>query len=225
MSTALPTRSPGRTPTSSTKGVRSGRLAVYLQPPELSVAEFAAARLDGEVFAFEDGYCSVDEPDTVRLRAAVLTRLSGLDGATIAETSAAWLHGAALVAPRVHTGFVTPDRRSRRVARVQLRQVSLRPGDSERCGPLRVTTPTRTVADLARRTGADAEPALATIRNYFLLGLTSPEEVVAWVRSVPRVLGGSRILRVVSGATEVMLPGLEPSAGELASWSLPLSRR
>ncbi|WP_426738063.1 hypothetical protein [Plantibacter sp. 2H11-2] len=66
---------------------------------------------------------------------------------------------------------------------------------------------------------------MTTIRNYFLLGLTSPEEVVAWVRSVPRVLGGTRIVRVVSSATEVMLPGLEPTRSELASWSLPLSRR
>lgn len=225
MSTALQTSFPIEPGCAADPSASTSRLPAYLQPPELSVAELAAARLDGELFAFEDGYCSVDEPDTVRLRAAVLEQLPGLAGAVIAETSAAWLHGAALIAPRVHTGFVSMERRSARSPRLRLRQVSLRADDSERCGALRVTTPTRTVADLARRTGADAEEAMTTIRNYFLLGVTTPEEVVAWVRSVPRVLGGTRIVRVVSSATEVMLPGLEPTRSELASWSLPLSRR
>lgn len=224
MSSALQTSLP-LDPSRRSHVSTTSRLPAYLQPPELSVAELAAARLDGEVFAFEDGYCSVDEPDTVRLRAAVLEHLPHLSGAVVAEMSAAWLHGAALVAPRVHTGFVSPERRSARSSRLRLRQVVLRPDDSEPCGALRVTTPTRTVADLARRTGPDAEEAMTTIRKYFLLGLTSPDDVVAWVRSVPRVLGGTRILRVVSSATEVMLPGLEPSSSELASWSLPLSRR
>lgn len=225
----MTTASQAPSPTESHRGEgrlpARGRLPVYLQPPELSVAELAAARLDGEVFAFEDGYCSVDEPDTVRLRSAVLEQLPELTDSVIAEMSAAWLHGAALVAPRVHTGFVSMDRRSARTSRLRLRQVSLRPDDRESCGALQVTTPTRTVADLARRTGADADEAMTTIRNYFVLGLTGPAEVVAWVRSARRVLGGTRILRVVSRATEVTLPGLDPTASELASWSLPLSRR
>lgn len=206
---------------------RSGsrRLPVYLQPPQLSVAEFAAARLDGEVFAFEDGFCSIDEPDTAALRSAVLDSVPALRSTVVAELSAAWLHGAVLVAPRVHIGYVSAERRSTIGHRLRIRQVALRDGDVESSGPLRVTTPTRTVADLARHTGAEATPAIEAIRRYFLLGLTSPQEVVAWVRARPRVLGGSRITRVVSTATDVALPGLEHSQSDLASWSLPVSRR
>ncbi|HXH35140.1 MAG TPA: hypothetical protein VNJ54_12105 [Plantibacter sp.] len=201
------------------------RLPAYLRPPQLSVAEFTAARLDGEVFAFEDGFCSVDEPDTARLRAEVLASIPALDQATVAELSAAWIHGAVLIAPREHTGYVSSAKRSAVSSRLRIRQVVLRADDTERSGGLRVTTPTRTVADLARRTGDDAAPAPAAIRNYFLLGLTSPSEVIAWVRAERRVLGRARIERVVATATDVALPGLEHSPSELASWSLPISRR
>lgn len=219
------TVSPTLSPTAADRGTPAQRLPVYLQPPQLSVAEFAAARLDGEVFAFEDGFCSVDEPDTAGLRAAVLDSMPALRTTVVAELSAAWLHGAILLAPRVHTGYVSAERRSIVGHRLRLRQVVLREGDTEPCGPLKVTTPTRTVADLARRTGVEAAPAMLAIRSYFLLGLTTPQEVIAWVRSRPRVLGGSRITRVVSTATDVALPGLEHSASDLASWSLSVSRR
>lgn len=201
------------------------RLPAYLRPPQLSIAEFAAARLDGEVFAFEDGFCSVDEPDTARLRAEVLASIPAFDQAIVAELSAAWLHGAVLIAPREHTGYVSSAKRSGVTTRLRIRQMVLRADDTERSGRLLLTTPTRTVADLARRTGDDAGPALAAIRNYFLLGLTSPADVIAWVRAERRVLGRARIERVVATATDVALPGLEHSPGELASWSLPISRR
>ncbi|MGK9147017.1 hypothetical protein KXS11_05230 [Plantibacter flavus] len=201
------------------------RLPAYLQPPQLSIAEFAAARLDGEVFAYEDGYCSVDEPDTVRLRRDVLANLPGLRRATIAEMSAAWLYGAVLLAPRIHTGYVAATGRSANSPRLRLRQVGLRTDDTEDCGGLQVTTPTRTVADLARRTGSDAGPALEAIRGLFVLGLSSPREVITWVDDRRRVIGGSRIRRVVESAAEVPLPGLEPGRSELESWALPLSRR
>jgi len=219
--------SPSPSPTAHRALVRHpiGRLPAYLQPPQLSVAELTAARLDGEVFAYEDGFCSVDEPDTVRLRAEVLGSIPALRGTVIGELSAAWLHGATLLAPRLHTGFVSSERRSAIAPRVRLRQMVLREDDTESCGALRVTTPTRTVADLARRTGADAVLAMDAIRNSFVLGLTSPQEVVAWVRARPRVIGGSRIERVVCAATEIALPALEPSASDLASWSPAVSRR
>lgn len=201
------------------------RLPAYLRPPQLSVAEFAAARLDGEVFAFEDGFCSVDEPDTAGLRAEVLASIPALDEAVVAELSAAWLHGAVLLAPREHTGYVSSAKRSAVTSRLRIRQMVLRADDTERSGRLRVTTPTRTVADLARRSGSEAAPALAAIRNYFLLGLTTPSDVIAWLGAERRVLGRARIERVVASATDVALPGLEYNPSELAAWSLPISRR
>ena len=51
---------------------RMARLPMVLGTDDLPIAELCAARLDGELFAIDDGWAPVDEPDLPAFRAAVV---------------------------------------------------------------------------------------------------------------------------------------------------------
>src|SRR4029453_1226419 len=81
-------------------------LPAVLGTEHLPLAELCAARLDGEVFAIDDGWAPVDEPDLPAFRAMV-TALRAPRSLIIERMSAAWVHGG-LDAPPPVAPFCVP---------------------------------------------------------------------------------------------------------------------
>ena len=133
----------------------TGILAPVLTPDDLPLAELCGARLDGEVYALGDSWCPVDEADGPVARALAAGLL--VPGRAIAERmTAAWVYG---LAPEPHRHHFCVDLGARTHVppspRLQLREVRCRPDETLVIAGLRVTTPLRTVIDLARSPGPD----------------------------------------------------------------------
>ncbi|MDJ0325094.1 hypothetical protein QMG61_15115 [Cryobacterium sp. PH31-AA6] len=133
------------------------RLASVLCRLDLPVAELSSARLDGEVFGLGDFWCPVDEIDDEARRAQAAALL--VPPRAIAERlTAAWIYGLAPepgrhqfcvhVAARMH---LEPSPRFR------VREVTCTAEDTLTVGGRRVTTPLRTLVDLARWPDADVD--------------------------------------------------------------------
>jgi hypothetical protein len=145
---------------------------LYFPGDRLSSAELSAARLDGDVVELGEAYIPADAVETMALRAG---SLGSILGATLAAThvSAAWVHGALDEPPARHTVQRAVSWRLHHVVgrRVVYRDPSIAPDDLWRVGGVMVTSPVRTLADLARvpddeyadaaRRFSDAVPGLA----------------------------------------------------------------
>ncbi|WP_448810169.1 type IV toxin-antitoxin system AbiEi family antitoxin [Agromyces bauzanensis] len=132
------------------------RLPMVLGTVDLPIAELCAARLDGEVFAIDDGWAPVDEPDLPAFRAAVVA-LRMPRPLVIERMSAAWVHGGLVVPPEV-AQFCVPH--SARVAvigdrRASVREVKIDDGEIVEFGDIRCTSVERTGFDLLRDAGSD----------------------------------------------------------------------
>jgi hypothetical protein len=146
-------------------------LFLYFAGDRLSPAELSAARLDGHLVELGDAYIPADAVETRELRAG---SLAGLLGATLAAThlSAAWIHGGLPEPPARHTVQRAVPRRIHQVIgrRIVYRDLCVDGADLLLLGGVRVTSATRTLADLARipdeqharaaRLLADAAPGL-----------------------------------------------------------------
>lgn len=138
------------------------RLASVLTAADLPLAELSAARLDGELFLLDECYSLSDLPVGPVERGQALAAIR--PGRAIADTdSAAWLYGALADPPLVHSfaidvanrAYVPPSLRYR------TREVVVPSLDVANIGGCAVTTPLRTLSDLARTraswTDADAD--------------------------------------------------------------------
>jgi hypothetical protein len=133
---------------------------LYFANDRLSRAELTAARLDGDVVELGEAFIPADAVETAALRAG---SLAGILGGTLAAThlSAAWIHGVLLFPPRRHTVqrstarrvHVAPDRN------VVYRDLAVSAEDLDLLGGIRVTTPVRTLMDLARTGDEEHERA------------------------------------------------------------------
>jgi hypothetical protein len=126
------------------------RLAPVLGPADLSPVELQAARLDGEVYDLAGAFCLIGELESHAHRARAV--LGDRSPRLIAELgTAAWIWGAAPEPDRQEFA-VTPDARARLSPdqHITVREIVYSPGDLESLGGVRVTTPLRTVLDLAR---------------------------------------------------------------------------
>lgn len=196
----------------------SSRLSAYLQPPVLSVAELSAARLDGDLFAIDDGYCSIDEPDTRELRLEILSRVVRPSaGATIAGLSAAWLHGALSTPPARHEVVIPVQARGswHSSSVVSVRQLVIENADVTRLGRYGVTTAVRTAVDLARDHRLSS-PGHVALRRLLGSGTAPPAEVIAWLDAHRRFPGRPRALRSIEAAVDATLPGLDVPMDQLA---------
>ena len=127
------------------------RLPSVLSAHDLPAPELYAARLDGDLFAIDACFSPVDEIEQPRHRAAALR--AGLSDRLIAEQfSAAWVWGALDAAPAHHQFCVaTGARVSHSPARwMTLREVVIEDSEIIDLDGALVTSPTRTVVDLAR---------------------------------------------------------------------------
>jgi hypothetical protein len=152
---------------------------LYFAGDRLSGAELSAARLDGHVVELGEGYIPADAVETSALRGGSLI---GLLGASLAAThlSAAWVHGALPQPPSRHTVQRAVPRRIHQVVdrRLVYRDLQVAGADLIRVGGALVTTPERTLADLARIADdlharaalllSDAEPGLAARATAWL---------------------------------------------------------
>ncbi|MBZ4486370.1 type IV toxin-antitoxin system AbiEi family antitoxin [Microbacterium sp. cx-55] len=126
-------------------------LFVYFPGERLSSAELSAACLDGHLVELGEGYVPADTVETSWLRAASLRAIAGTELAAIL-TSAAWVHGALAEPPARHRlQRASPQRIHEPIGRrFVYRDPQLPAGDIVRIAEVAVTTPARTVADLAR---------------------------------------------------------------------------
>lgn len=145
---------------------------LYFPGDRLSPAELSAARLDGDVVELGDAYIPADAIETRALRAG---SLRGILGETLAAThlSAAWVHGGLDEPPARHTVQRAVPWRIHQVIdrRAVYRDPEVASDELWRIGGVLVTSPQRTLADLARvpddeyaeaaRRFSDAFPGLA----------------------------------------------------------------
>ena len=126
---------------------------------------------------------------------AVRAATVGLRG-TASHTSAARAWGIELLQPG-ETAEVTVGRDRSRAAwpSTVLHRRDLPADDVVERDGLRLTTPLRTVLDLAR--SLPLEQAVAAADSALRQGLVTLEELLAAVRALPPALGSSRVLRVV----------------------------
>lgn len=127
------------------------RLPSVLWAHHLPAPELYAARLDGDLFDIDGCFVPVDEIEQPKHRAAALH--AGLAPRLIAEQlSAAWVWGA-LNSPPTHRQFcvATGARVSHSPARwMTVREVVIDDDEVRLLSGLMVTSPARTVVDLAR---------------------------------------------------------------------------
>ena len=126
------------------------RLPSVLSHPDLPEAELHAAKLDGELYRIDQCFSPVDEIETSELRARALV-LTIPPRLIVEQRSAAWVYGVAPL-PSTHQFCTAIDARVRTATLVSLkvREVVITTGDCVIIAGLSVTTPLRTVVDLAR---------------------------------------------------------------------------
>jgi len=177
------------------------RMPATLSSADLPLAELMCARLDGEVYPLGECWCPIDEVDGAPMRAASLAPLLPRR-AIIERYSAAWVYGIA-AEPGQHEICVDIGARTRASTsgRVHLREVVCPESDTQDIGGVRVTTPIRTVIDLARWAPREAEdrltPLLLALMRYGGYTDTAVARHRCEARSVPnRTLALTRLAAV-----------------------------
>lgn len=140
------------------------RLPLVLGTDDLPIAELCAARLDGELFAIDDGWAPVDEPDLPAFRAAVVA-MRVPRSLVIERLSAAWVHGGLALPPEM-AQFCVP--LSSRIAvindrRATVREVRIDEAEIVEFGRVRCTSVVRTGFDLLREPSLGDEFAEAVV--------------------------------------------------------------
>jgi hypothetical protein len=147
------------------------RLNAMLLPSDLPLAELCAARLDGELYPIGDGYSPVDLPEDAEQRARAIIELCP-DRIIAEQRSAAWIWGASDFPPPRHELCASLGARSKSAVprRSTVREVIIDDSDIVELGGIRVTTPLRTILDLARFTddfGDDEVRLIAALMTTF----------------------------------------------------------
>lgn len=157
----------------------------------LSIAELSSARLDGELVAIGAAFQFIDQPDSSLARAASLAPALHDSRAIISERSAAWVWGWAPERSTVSTCVSIAARLPSTARRLQgTREVVINADEVAVMGGVRVTTPLRTLVDLARLDDHDAvvdiiSAALAA-NNVSEMELGSAVERIAGVAHITR---------------------------------------
>ncbi len=162
---------------------------LYLPGERLSLPELSAARLDGHVFDLGDAYVPADLVETAALRASTIARLIPV-GAAAAGPSAAWVHGAGDAPPIVHHVRRCVERRIRvsRTARVVFHDTRVPASAVTPLGGVLVTTPTRTMLDLA--TALHRDPRVLWWMDRLALACPgTPDGAAETLRAMRRVPG------------------------------------
>lgn len=136
---------------------------ILLPSAHLSASELRAAALDGELVPVGEGFVPIDAPITAYARAASLAPLLIDERVVVADRSAAWVWGwgaaprAVMTCVAITARIPSPDRR-----RLRTREVVIDDDERRMLGTVAVTTPLRTLLDLARHDLDDDVIALLT---------------------------------------------------------------
>jgi hypothetical protein len=189
-------------------------LGSLLTDRDLPAAELCSARLDGELVPVGEGWSPVDLPvgEAVRAQAAALL----VPPRVIAERmTAAWIFG---VVPEPTRHHFCVDARSRAhlspSPRIQLREVSCTPEDTTVLGGLRVTTPLRTVIDLARHGAVEEQALLRVIAALLAYGRLDPQAAIQRLSLTPKAPHTGLAHRRVRTAAS---PGSHPASVVLSA--------
>ncbi len=127
------------------------RLPSVLSFDDLPEAELNAAMLDGELYRIGECFSAIDEVESPVHRAGALAAQYS-DRLIAEQFTAAWIFGALESAPRVHQFCTTIDSRVRlsRLQPVTVREVVISSPEIVTCSGLSLTTPLRTILDIAR---------------------------------------------------------------------------
>jgi len=160
----------------------------------LAPQELTAAVLDGDLVRVGDAFLPVDLPIGPRERAAVLSTTLGTR-IIAARRTAAWVWGARWQLPEPLEGYRSLGLGSmpRDPLRVRLHQVRLAEGDVTMLGDMAVTSPLRTVMDLAMAPGAAFDEHV--VRRLLATAGLAPQEVAAALEARPRLRGRLDALR------------------------------
>ncbi|WP_223624767.1 type IV toxin-antitoxin system AbiEi family antitoxin [Microbacterium sp. EST19A] len=162
---------------------------LYLPGSRLSPAELSAARIDGHVIDLGEAYVPADLVETAEVRASTLASLVR-PGTAASGPTAAWIHGAGDAPPAVHHVKRSADRRLRpqTSGRLVFHDTLLAASDQQMIAGIAVSTPVRTLLDLATTLHRDPRvlPWMDHLARVFP-GLAS--EAAASVRSLRRVPG------------------------------------
>ncbi|MET4780186.1 type IV toxin-antitoxin system AbiEi family antitoxin [Glaciihabitans sp. UYNi722] len=183
------------------------RLPPVLSRFDLPEAELHAARLDGELYAVDDCFSPIDEIDRRATRAAALSAL--FPTRLIAEQrTAAWVLGVLARPPVKHQFCADVSARARPMgtARFSLREVVLDESDLLDYSGLRVTTPLRTVVDLARFSPAFGEQEVRMTNALMRLGRFGVGECVAMLDRRRNLPGKRQALARIMAADDYSQP-------------------
>lgn len=154
---------------------------LYFADDRLSPAELSAARLDGHLVELGDAYIPADAVETAGLRAGSLRDILG-DTLAATHLTAAWVHGALHEPPARHTVQRAVVKRLHHVLgrRILYRDGTVKPADLQLRGGVWVTSPTRTLADLARVPDDDHAEAARLLADV-VPGLA--REAITWLEA------------------------------------------
>jgi hypothetical protein len=154
-------------------------MPTVLDASDLPLAERWAVRLDGDGFVLGDGLIAADEPDGPAQRAASVATDARRYGLVLGGWTAAWVHGGTERLRRP-LDLRTDSDGGVRTKLLPIRQVAFGPRDTVELARVRVTTPFRTAADLARLELRLTDETVAVLRHLVALaGLTWPQAVAA----------------------------------------------
>lgn len=166
------------------------RLSTVLSAADLPLAELCAARLDGELFVVDECFAFGDLPVGPAERGQALAAIR--PGRGIADhDSAAWLHGALDRSPTVHTFALSTAKRSYVAPSIRLRmhEVVLPSSDVLHIGGCDVTTPLRTLTDLARTRASWAEQDADTLLRLAAIAGSGQPAILRYLADAPRLPG------------------------------------
>ena len=156
---------------------RMSRLPAVLFHSDLPEAELHAAKLDGELYPVDQCFSPIDEIDGLWNRAKALSLT--VPARLIAEQrTAAWIYGALSRPPRQHQFCADISARVRPSALVAItvREVVVDASDLVDVAGLLVTTPLRTVVDLARTSVNFENDELRAVSDLMWIGRFGFEE-------------------------------------------------
>ncbi|MFC9790378.1 hypothetical protein [Rhodococcus sp. NPDC127528] len=171
-------------------------------------------RLRPGAFAVTEDLDALDPVARHRLLAALALRAAAPDAA-LSHQSAAAVHGFELWNVPLRLVHLTRNRKSggRRTPSRVVHSATLDPSEVTEVDGLRVTTPTRTLVDLAR--SVSFEGALATGDSALRSAVVATAELSAAVTALPEHSGRRRVKRVFG-----LLDGRSESVGETRSRAL-----
>lgn len=162
---------------------------LYVPGERLSQSELSAARIDGDVIDVGDAYIPADLVEGPAVRASsigVLVR----PGTAACNQTAAWIHGAGDRPPAVHHVKRCVDRRIRAItsSRVVFHDTLLPAADVQNLGGVVVSSPARTMLDLA--TTLHRDPRVLPWMDLLAVACpATPEAAMSALQDLRRVPG------------------------------------